>query len=75
MKVRHSYLHALVFAHDTSQLQVAFDLLSDLLEAVHNWHGGNGMDTSQDVQSHVYQTLKWAGFECYMWIKIKCKNK
>lgn len=51
------YLHALVFAHDSSQLQVALDLLADLLEAVHDGHGGDGVDAAQDVQGHVDQAL------------------
>lgn len=41
-----SYLHALVLAHHTSQLQITFDLLSDLLEAVNNWHSRDGVDTT-----------------------------
>lgn len=52
-----SYLHALILAHDASQLQITFDLLSDLLEAVNNGHCGDGMNTTQDVQSHIHQTL------------------
>lgn len=64
----HSYLHTLVLAHDTSQLQVAFDLLSDLLEAVHDGHGGDGMDTSQDVQSHIHQALE-EGHVWQTWMK------
>jgi len=56
-----SYLHALILAHDAGQLQVTFDLLSDLLEAVDDGHRGDGMDTTQDVQSHVHQTLGGGG--------------
>lgn len=56
-KESHAYLHAFVLAHDASQLQITFDLLSDLLEAVNDGHGGDGVDTTQDVQSHVHQTL------------------
>lgn len=51
------YLHALIFAHDSSQLQVTLDLLPDLLEAVHDGHGGDGVDAAQDVQGHVDQPL------------------
>lgn len=51
------YLHALIFAHDSSQLQVTLDLLADLLEAVHDGHGGDGVDAAQDVQGHVDQPL------------------
>lgn len=41
-----AYLHALVLAHDASQLQVTFDLLPDLLEAVDDGHGGDGVDST-----------------------------
>lgn len=51
------YLHALVLPHDPCQLEVAFDLLPDLLEAVHNRDGGDGVNATQDVQSHVDQPL------------------
>lgn len=53
-----SYLHAFILAHDTSQLQITFDLLSDLLEAVNNGHCRDGVDTTQNVQSHIHQTLE-----------------
>lgn len=51
------YLHALIFAHDSSQLQVTLDLLANLLEAVNDGHGGDGVDAAQDVQGHVDQPL------------------
>lgn len=57
-RLRNLYLHALILAHDTSQLQVTFDLLPDLLETVHDGHGGDGVDTTQNVQSYVHQTLQ-----------------
>ena len=53
-----SYLHALVLAHDAGQLQVTLDLLADLLEAVDDGHGGDGVDAAQDVQRHVDQALR-----------------
>ena len=52
-----SYLHAFILAHDASQLQITFNLLSDLLEAVNDGHCGDGVDTTQNVQSHIHQTL------------------
>lgn len=52
-----SHLHALILAHDTCQLQITLDLLPDLLETVNNGHCGDGMDTTQNVQSHIHQTL------------------
>ena len=52
-----SYLHALVLAHDSGQLQVTLDLLPDLLEAVDDGHGGDGVDATQDVQGYVHQAL------------------
>lgn len=51
------YLHTLIFAHDSSQLKVTLDLLPNLLEAVHDGHGGDGVDAAQDVQGHVDQPL------------------
>lgn len=31
--------------------------MPDLLEAVHDGHGGDGVDAAQDVQRHVHQAL------------------
>lgn len=56
--VQDSYLHAFILAHDSSQLQVTFDLLPDLLEAVHNGNRRDGVDPTQNVQRHVHQPLK-----------------
>lgn len=52
-----THLHAFILAHDTGQLQVAFNLLADLLEAVYNRHSGDGVDATQNVQGHIDQTL------------------
>jgi hypothetical protein len=51
------YLHALVLAHHSCQLEVAFHLLSNLLEAIHDGNGGDGVDSAQYVQRHINQTL------------------
>lgn len=55
--LKFTHLHTFILAHDSSQLQVAFNLLTDLLEAVYNRHGGDGVDTAQNVQSHIDQAL------------------
>lgn len=46
MKHNKSYLHTLILAHDTSQLKITFDLLSDLLKAVHNRYRGDCMNST-----------------------------
>lgn len=50
-KVKHdrSYLHTLILAHDTGQLKITFDLLPDLLKAVHDGYRGDGMNATQNV--------------------------
>lgn len=68
-KSRTSYLHALVFAHDTSQLQVTLDLLSDLLEAVDNRHRGDGVNAAENVQSNIHQALGKRAFH------RRCENR
>lgn len=40
------YLHTLVFPHDSRQLEVAFDLLSNLLEAINDRDGWNSMNAT-----------------------------
>ena len=42
--VAHTDLIELVLARDAGHLHVAFDLLADLLVAIHDGHTGNGMD-------------------------------
>lgn len=51
------YLHALVLPHHSCQLEVAFHLLSNLLEAIHDGNGGDGVDAAQDVQRHINEAL------------------
>lgn len=50
-QVKHdrSYLHTLILAHDTGQLKITFDLLPDLLKAVHDGYRGDGMYATQNV--------------------------
>ena len=71
-ELRRAYLHALVLAHDAGQLQVTLDLLADLLEAVDDGHGGDGVDAAQDVQRHVDQTLR--GETVSMWVLNQNNN-
>jgi len=47
-------LHALVLSHDRSHLQIALDLLSNLLEAVDDRDRRYGVDARQRVQGRVY---------------------
>lgn len=47
------YLHALVLAHHSCQLEVAFHLLSNLLEAIHDGNSRDGMNTAQYIQCHI----------------------
>lgn len=38
------HLLQLISAHDTRHLQVALDLLQNLLETVHDWHAWDGVN-------------------------------
>lgn len=73
MWYRDAHLHTLILAHDAGKLQITFDLLSNLLEAVNDGHCGDGMDTTQDVKSHIHQTL--GKQECDMILQKQLKEK
>lgn len=74
MWYRDTHLHTLILAHDASQLQITFDLLSNLLEAVNNGHCGDGMDTTQDVKSHIHQTLRKQESDMISQTQLKERN-
>lgn len=52
-----THLLQLILISHCCHLQVAFHLLADLLEAVHDWQAGNCVYAAQGVKTHSWQVV------------------